>query len=63
MIVVVVVMTITVMMIGAAAFCFLQLFATFVRLSAALAMALDCIAQLVFCLVNPPFTSFVGPRG
>jgi hypothetical protein len=56
----VVVVIVTVVVVAATTLYFFELLVALVRLSAALAVALDRVAQLVFCLVNLSFTFFVS---
>jgi hypothetical protein len=58
--IVVVVMIPVVVVVAATTLYFFELLAAFVGLSAFLAVALDRVAQLVFCLVNLLFTFFVS---
>jgi hypothetical protein len=69
LVLIVVVVMIPVGVVAATTLYFFELLAAFVGLSAFLAVALDGVAQPVFCLVNLSFTSFVpvvsvvGPCG
>jgi hypothetical protein len=56
----VVVVMVPVVVVAATTLYFFELLVALVRLPAALAVALDRVAQLVFCLVNLPFTFFVS---
>jgi hypothetical protein len=56
----VVVVMVPVVVVAATTPYFFELLVALARLSAVLAVALDCVAQLVFCLVNLSFTFIVS---
>jgi hypothetical protein len=56
----VVVVMVPIVVVVATTLHFFELLAAFVGLPAALAVALDRVAQIVFCLVNLSFTSFMS---
>ena len=57
-VIVIVVLVMVTIVVGALPLCFLQLLAAFVRLPAVLAVTLDRVPQLIFCLVDASFALF-----
>jgi hypothetical protein len=58
--VLVVVVVVPIVVVAALPLRFFEFMAALARLFAVLAVAVHCVAQLIFCLVNTPFTSVVS---